>query len=724
MMPTMTADHAHSKNQTMFAGLALLLLAFDPIAYKAGAIARRSGAVVIDLENLRGKAGFDRTHAEMLRALRDWMDLCEIKHRVTIVVDHGSEASTVCTPELTITFAGPTRKADDVIASDLSFFGRTYDTVVVTADRGLIDRCERTTIQQSLEIMSPALLLQDLDRLARDRETELEEQTIVESNVTETTYLSVEKVYHIKLAAELLEAEVLLKNRIGVKNKRRKKLKQKSDKLREKLAASPLLDRVSHILEHGSSTENLDDLAREEQQILLRRLERARQANHRKERTSDRVVLAEHWRVELTDEFGKPSFEEEMIQGSAVAYAFHLADQSQDLAHSTDSLRVVVLSDTHGFESKLPELPTGDLLLHLGDFAVDRTSKNEMNRRLDLFDEWLAQHPHRYKIVLRGNHDPKSWQPYRSEATYITKPSEISIGGFSLSLVPYVPGRMNSRSLPRKYDVVASHVPPRGILDRCASGKNAGSQSLLRCVQRNKASTPVLWLCGHIHEARGTVEARLGQDKDTVVVNAAMANSGIARTIEHGPVVLDLIQDPSRGNKKSVQLIAMPGQYTHLNERSGAFFSKHLDAVECRSLLLAVDLGLRTGLSLFDDEGRLLRFEYFHFGSPDELRSNAERILREWEAAVSHSSGSPCLISRVAVEGNDASLWPVWRDACEGRALLEVKPDQWREDLLTFDDRRSGESAKAASRELAQSILKECSESPPDVEVLETVSLP
>lgn len=74
---------------------------------------------------------------------------------------------------------------------------------------------------------------------------------------------------------------------------------------------------------------------------------------------------------------------------------------------------------------------------------------------------------------------------------------------------------------------------------RCASGERGGSAALRAAVRRAPAK-PRLWLCGHIHEARGAARARFGgrAERATLVVNAASANSGRARTLEHGATVV------------------------------------------------------------------------------------------------------------------------------------------------------------------------------------------
>jgi len=94
-------------------------------------------------------------------------------------------------------------------------------------------------------------------------------------------------------------------------------------------------------------------------------------------------------------------------------------------------LRIVVISDTHGFEGGLSTfsderkplseghhpsrlhnddflLPRADVLIHCGDFAASgsRKTQREASRRLD---EFLARQTHiPDKVIVQGNHDPDS----------------------------------------------------------------------------------------------------------------------------------------------------------------------------------------------------------------------------------------------------------------------------------------------------------------------------
>ncbi len=67
-------------------------------------------------------------------------------------------------------------------------------------------------------------------------------------------------------------------------------------------------------------------------------------------------------------------------------------------------------------------------------------------------------------------------------------------------------------------DVLVTHVPPKGVMDRMALGFHIGSKWVKEIVEENK---PRLVLCGHVHEDPGY--ATLGK---TVVVNCSIGRKG------------------------------------------------------------------------------------------------------------------------------------------------------------------------------------------------------
>jgi hypothetical protein len=66
----------------------------------------------------------------------------------------------------------------------------------------------------------------------------------------------------------------------------------------------------------------------------------------------------------------------------------------------TTTLSLVLLSDTHQLHREV-DVPDGDIFIHAGDFTMFSES---MEAVVD-FNDWLGELPHRYKIVVPGNHE-------------------------------------------------------------------------------------------------------------------------------------------------------------------------------------------------------------------------------------------------------------------------------------------------------------------------------
>lgn len=84
--------------------------------------------------------------------------------------------------------------------------------------------------------------------------------------------------------------------------------------------------------------------------------------------------------------------------------------------------------------------------------------------------------------------------------------------------------------IPEDLDVLITHGPPFGILDRTTNGENAGCPHLLKAVQSRK---PKIHFFGHIHEGYGM------REKDgTVFVNASLCNENY--DLVNQPVLFEL----------------------------------------------------------------------------------------------------------------------------------------------------------------------------------------
>ncbi|MEN9933481.1 MAG: hypothetical protein RLZZ387_60 [Chloroflexota bacterium] len=111
--------------------------------------------------------------------------------------------------------------------------------------------------------------------------------------------------------------------------------------------------------------------------------------------------------------------------------------------------------------------------------------------------------------------------------------------------------------------------------------------------------------------------------------------------------------------------------------------------------LLAVDVGLRAGLALFGQDGRLRWYRSHNFGSATRLRRGASSILSE-------NAG----LSWLALEGGGplADIWAT-EAARRGAQVLQTGAEAWRERLLLSREQRSGLQAKHNADDLARRII-------------------
>lgn len=114
-----------------------------------------------------------------------------------------------------------------------------------------------------------------------------------------------------------------------------------------------------------------------------------------------------------------------------------------------------------------------------------------------------------------------------------------------------------------------------------------------------------------------------------------------------------------------------------------------------QTALLAVDLGLRTGLAGYGGDGRLLWYRSHNFGSAQRLKRGAAFLLDEHAA-----------LAWLYIEGGGALLLPWEREAQRrGIALRALSAERWRADLLYAREQRNGHQAKAQADTLARRVI-------------------
>jgi Icc-related predicted phosphoesterase len=206
-------------------------------------------------------------------------------------------------------------------------------------------------------------------------------------------------------------------------------------------------------------------------------------------------------------------------------------------------MKFVVISDTHSLHKHV-EVPEGDVLLHAGDF----TRKGSL-QDLAHFNDWLSRLPHRYKLVIAGNHDfcferdAANARKILTAATYLQDSGSVVEGvriygspwqpwfyDWAFNLRRGEPLRKRWAQIPEDTQILITHGPPLGHGDRTAEGEQVGCEDLLARIQ---VVQPAYHLFGHIHEGYG-----LTHEGATTCINASSCN--LAYEAVNPPVVFDL----------------------------------------------------------------------------------------------------------------------------------------------------------------------------------------
>ena len=105
--------------------------------------------------------------------------------------------------------------------------------------------------------------------------------------------------------------------------------------------------------------------------------------------------------------------------------------------------------------------------------------------------------------------------------------------------------------------------------------------------------------------------------------------------------------------------------------------------------LLAVDMGVKTGLALYGNDGSLRWYRSQNFGNAARLRRGVKSILFELDD-----------LSWVVIEGG-GPLADIWQNEAQRRQIqtVQISAETWRQQLFYARDQRS--SAAATSSVLA-----------------------
>ncbi|MDR1895524.1 MAG: metallophosphatase domain-containing protein [Prevotellaceae bacterium] len=189
-------------------------------------------------------------------------------------------------------------------------------------------------------------------------------------------------------------------------------------------------------------------------------------------------------------------------------------------------MQIVFLSDTHNQHSALANLPAADMIIHAGDISMAGSAAEVMD-----FIDWFDSLDYQYKLFIAGNHDycldgkaRERLQKFLPSNMHYLYNSGVEIEHIKFWGIPFLIScelrianyRSALENIPRDTDVLITHRPPFGILDKSANIQY-GCPDLLQTVQR---ICPRYHLFGHVHDACGIYKPQNG----ATFINGAILN--------------------------------------------------------------------------------------------------------------------------------------------------------------------------------------------------------
>lgn len=112
--------------------------------------------------------------------------------------------------------------------------------------------------------------------------------------------------------------------------------------------------------------------------------------------------------------------------------------------------------------------------------------------------------------------------------------------------------------------------------------------------------------------------------------------------------------------------------------------------------LLAVDIGVRTGLVLYGHDGRLLWYRSQNFGTAVRLKRGVRRLLADLPD-----------LAWLVLEGG-GPLAAIWEREAERRGIpaRRIAAEDWRGQLLYPREQRTRPQAKRRAAELARRVIE------------------
>lgn len=197
-------------------------------------------------------------------------------------------------------------------------------------------------------------------------------------------------------------------------------------------------------------------------------------------------------------------------------------------------MKIVAISDVHNLWHKLT-IPECDVLISAGDY-----SSRGQPEVVEAFHKWMDKQPADVLVSVQGNHElwvEKNFDEARDIVHKINKrihfiaEDGVDIDGVKLWGSAITPTFFNwawNRNrgdaikahwdkIPDDTEILVTHGPPFGILDKLSSGESVGCADLRTRIDKlNKLKTHIF---GHIHPGSGEYDY-----ESVKFVNAAIVN--------------------------------------------------------------------------------------------------------------------------------------------------------------------------------------------------------
>jgi Icc-related predicted phosphoesterase len=211
-------------------------------------------------------------------------------------------------------------------------------------------------------------------------------------------------------------------------------------------------------------------------------------------------------------------------------------------------MKIWHISDTHGYHDLLKVPYDIDMIIHSGDCSNPRDPYNN-EPEVRNFIDWFKMIPVKYKIYVAGNHDTSIEKKlivkkdFEDAGIIYLEDDLINIEGTLIYGNPYTPSFGNwsfmkdrtklerywRNAIPDYVDIIVTHGPPKGILDKSYDVRNnmecCGDKSLFNRILEVQ---PAYSLFGHIHNCKDIINAGITKlsEYDTWFSNGSVVTDG------------------------------------------------------------------------------------------------------------------------------------------------------------------------------------------------------